>query len=165
MAPMTRSLPLSLLAGAACAAALSTPAAAVAKKTPAKPKKLYVLARADPAAPAGEVPKVLFEVHNAVKGRAYRLTAHLTRGEDRAACTGTLGSTTPVKAIASGVLPFDRTPWDIAELDNGYDVLRGDVCKGVYEGELEESGGRIPRSVEFVLAVPAMTVDVVARYG
>jgi hypothetical protein len=185
---MTRSLPFSLLAGAACVAAASTPAAAAPahggpvaaaaktkppaqrqaparRKAPAKPKKLSVLARADPAAPAGEVPKVIFEVHHAVKGRSYRLTAHLTRGEDRATCTGTLGSTTPVKAMASGVLTFDRTPWDVADADNGYDVLRGDVCRGVYEGELEESGGRIPRSVELVLAVPAMTVDVVARYG
>jgi hypothetical protein len=166
---MTSRTSLPLLAAAALLAV--APAAADAKRKPIKkPAKLVLSAKPDPLAPQGRTPKVLFSLDHAVKGREYRLMAKQVRGQqarpggprDTPVCTPALGSTTPVKALFNGRLPFDRTPFDLSEASDGYAVIAGEPCTGVYEGSVEELG---KRSIDFVLSVPEMTVDVVARYG
>lgn len=175
---MTR-FPISLPAVPALAVAALvalTPAAADAAKKkrplPKKPAKLGLTAKSDPLAPQGFTPKVLFSVQNAVKGREYRIMAKQVRGEqarpnsptDTPLCSPALGGTTTTKALFNGPLAFHRMPFDVDVANEGYDLIAGEPCQGVYESEVEELGRR-GRSIEFVLQVPEMTVDVVARYG
>lgn len=146
-------------------------AAAKGKKKPKKPKQLSVSAAADPLAPAGKTPKVLFTVHHPAKGAGYRISAKQVRGEsefapgndDTPRCVKYLGSTILTKAPSTADLPMPRFPFDVEESNNGYDLIGGQPCKGVYEGELDERGGP-GRSVYFVFTIPGYDLDVTGRY-
>lgn len=144
------------------------------RRRPAKPrdKQLGLTATPDPLAPADRTPKVLFDVRNAVRGRSYRIMAEHVRGQpqyapgndDTPQCTIAVGSTTPHRSPVDGDFPWGRTPADYSDPSDGYDAIAGTPCTGVWEGEMEEIGGR-GRSLEFVMEIPSMTIDVVRRYG
>jgi hypothetical protein len=143
-------------------------------RRPAKPrtKQLGLLATPDPFAPADKTPKLLFHVRNAMRGRSYRIMAHQVRGQpryhpanpDTPQCSIAVGSTEPRRSPVYGDFPWGRTPADFTDPSDGYDAIGGTPCTGVWEGKLEELE-RPRRSLDFVLEVPSMAVDVVYRYG
>jgi len=156
----TKSRLMLLLAAGALVAALALPAGASAGKI------IRIDANADPLAPSGQTPVVLFHVTGLTKGRQYRLYADLERGQRDGVCDTSLGNGLVFYRARRSSLNWDTRP--------GYFVRQPELfeldyrsfapCRGTYKGYLKLKGrfGETTLS-RFRLSVPKLEMRYLRR--
>jgi hypothetical protein len=149
-----------LLAAAALVAALALPAGASAGKL------IRIDANADPLAPTGKTPAVLFHVTGLTKGRQYRLYADLERGQRDGVCDTSLGNGLVFYRARRSSLDWDTRPGYFVRQPELYefDYPSFAPCKGTYKGYLKLKGRSGETTLlRFRLSVPKLEMRYIRR--
>jgi hypothetical protein len=156
----TKSRLMLLLAAGALVAALALPAGASAGKI------IRIDANADPLAPSGQTPVVLFHVTGLTKGRQYRLYADLERGQRDGVCDTSLGNGLVFYRARRSSLNWDTRPGYFVRQPELYefDYRSFAPCRGTYKGYLKvkDRFGETTLS-RFRLSVPKLEMRYLRR--
>jgi hypothetical protein len=148
-----------LFAAGALAAALAVPASASAKLIRIDP-------HADPLAPSGQTPEVLFHVTGLTKGRSYLLYADQTSGPSDGVCDTTVGNGSAFQRASSSKLDWDTRPDYFVENPESFasDYPSFAPCKGTYKGRLAVKKRHGTKTLlRFRLTVPGLKIRYIRR--
>ena len=148
------------VATCALAAALALPAGASAGKL------VRIEPSADPLAPSGQTPVVLFHVTGLTKGRSYRLYADQVRGESDGVCDKSQANGLLLQRARSSSLDWDTRPGYFVRQPELYasDYPSFAPCKGTYKGRLEvKTRSGLTTLVRFKVTVPALELRYIRR--
>jgi hypothetical protein len=151
---------LLLLAAGVLVAALAVPAGANAGKI------IRIQPSADPLAPSGQTPMVLFHVTGLTKGRRYLLYADRERGSGDGACDASLGNGLAFKRAKRSSLDWDTRPGYFVEQPTLYasDYPAYAPCKGTYSGKLKvKRRFGVKTLVRFRVTVPKLEMRYLRR--
>jgi hypothetical protein len=149
-----------LLTAGALATALALPAGASAGKL------IRIDSHADPLAPSGQTPEVLFHVTGLTKGQSYLLYADQTSGPNDGVCDTSLGNGSTFQRASSSELDWDTRPDYFVEQPElfGSDYPSFAPCKGAYKGRLavkRRSGTKT--LLRFRITVPNLKIRYIRR--